>query len=176
MKNVYLIDFAKEEFGLKTDTELAYVLGEKQPIVAGWRTERRPIPVGVKLRLCEHLKLFKEIRKFVEVFGDLNEHEVNLTQDMDRLEELRKKQAGVPVNFVDMKWIDRVSRLQEIHKLSDEQTAKYLEIDLKSLQAIKDGKAELKVLTKALLLGFLGAEKIVKTEKLKSNLEKRLKK
>lgn len=174
MKNAYLIDLAKEEFALKTDTELAYMLGEKQPIVAGWRTERRPIPVNAKLRLCEHLKLFKEMRKFVEVFGDLNEHEVNLTQDMDRLEELRKKQAGVPVNFVDMRWIERVSKLQEVHNLSDDQTAKYLEIDLESLRSIKDGRTELQVVTKALLLGFLSAERIVKTEKLKRNLDKRL--
>jgi hypothetical protein len=174
MENKYLIDLVKEEFGLKTDTELAYLLGEKQPIVAGWRTGRRPIPVNIKLRMCEHIKVFEEIKKFVEVFGNLNEHKVNMTQDLDRLEEIRKKEAGVAVDYVDMKWIERVSKLQEVHNLSDDQTAKYLEIDLGSLRSIKDGRTELQVVTKALLLGFLSVEKIVKTEKLKRNLDKRL--
>jgi hypothetical protein len=175
MKNSYLIDLVKEEFGLKTDTELAYVLGEKQPIVAGWRTERRPIPVSTKLRLCDHIKLFKEIQKVVDVFGDRNEHEVNLTQDMDRLEELKKKQAGVPVNFVDMKWIDRVSKLQKTHKLSDEQVAKYLGLSNEKLLNIKNGNEELSMVTKVALLSCLTGGDYISSDYLKKNLNKRIK-
>lgn len=174
MKNLELIDQVKVKLSLETDSDLAYVLGEKPYIVSGWKTNRRPIPVGVKFRMLDHVAFSTEIKKLAAVFVDAKEHEVQLTQDLDRLEELRRRQAGMAVNFADQKWIERVSSLQEKHGLTDSQTAQYLEMEATDLAEIKAGKRELGLNQKALLLGLLAVKDMVHKGTLKRKLNRRI--
>ncbi|OYU30721.1 MAG: hypothetical protein CFE39_11960 [Comamonadaceae bacterium PBBC2] len=176
MKNVFLIEEVKLKFSLSTDADLAYVLGEKPYIVSGWKTERRPIPVGVKLRLLDHIKFSPDIKKLAAVFVESKEYEVQLLQDLDRLEELKRLQAGMPVNFADHKWIERVSSLQAKHGLTDSQTAQYLEMKASDLTEFKTGQRELRLDQKVLLLGLLAVKSIVPEDKLKRKLNKRIEK
>lgn len=173
MKNASLIEEVKLRLSLSTDADLAYVLGEKPHIVSGWKTERRPIPVGVKLRLLDHIKFSPDIKKLAAVFVEIEEHEVQLVQDHDRLEELKRRQAGMPVNFADHKWIERVRSLQTSQGLSEMQTAKYLEMSDAKLAEVKAGERELTLGQKTMLMGLLTVKSIVNKETLKRNLNKR---
>ena len=173
MKNITLIEEVKIKLDLPTDADLAYVLGEKPYIVSGWKTERRPIPVGVKLRLLDHIKFSTEIKKIAAVFVESEEYEVQLLQDLDRLEELKRRQAGMPVNFADHKWIERVKTLQTSQGLNEKETAKYLEMSGSELAEVKAGERELTIGQKTLLMGLLAVKSIVNKETLKRNLNKR---
>jgi hypothetical protein len=173
MKNVFLIEEVKLKLSLPTDADLAYVLGEKPYIVSGWKTERRPIPVGIKMRLLDHIKFSPDIKKLAAVFVESEEYEVQLLQDLDRLEELKRRQAGMPVNFADQKWIERVKNLQTSQGLNEMQTAKYLEMNGAELAEVKAGERELSLGQKTLLMGLLAVKEIVNKETLKRNLNKR---
>lgn len=158
MNHKELISKFKALFKIATDADLAHVLGEKPYIVSGWKTERRPIPVGVKLRLLDHIKFSPDIKRLAAVFVESEEHEVQLLQDLDRLEELKRRQAGMPVSFAEQMWIERVAELQERNSLNDVQAAKYLEIEVSEFKSVKAGRKSLGLKSKSILL-FPDAER-----------------
>ncbi|PUE08038.1 hypothetical protein B9Z33_13985 [Limnohabitans sp. T6-20] len=176
MKHKELFSQFKALYELASDAEAAYVLGVQKTALSAYINEKKPIPVPLKFRLLEHVHFSPEIRKVAAAFLNEDEHVVQLTQDLDRLEELRRRQAGMAVNFADQKWIERVSSLQAKHGLTDSQTAQYLEMKESDLAGIKAGKRELGLDQKALLLGLLAVKDIVHKETLKRKLNKRIEK
>lgn len=152
MKNAELLDLVRSELGLKTDTELAYFLGEKQSIVAGWRTGRRPVPAAIKFRLLDRIGFSSETMRFAACFVDINEHQIGMQEDLDRLEELRRHKAGKPTSHAQLQWIERLSDFQAKSNLSDAQLATSLGIGESALEKIKSGDMELPKGSKSLLL------------------------
>lgn len=108
--------------------------------------------------MLDHIQFSPEIRKVAAAFVSEEEHVVQLTQDLDRLEELRRRQAGMAVNFADQKWIERVAELQERNSLNDVQAAKYLEIEVSEFKSVKAGRKSLGLKSKSILL-FPDAER-----------------
>ncbi len=176
MKNTELIEKIKHKFSLQTDSDLAAVLGEKPHIVSGWKTNRRPIPLPIKLRILEHIEFSTEIRRLAAVLVDDEEQRVQITQDLDRLEEVKRRQAGLPVNFAEQKWIERVKTLQTTQGLNEMQAAKYLEMSSAELAEVKAGERELTLGQKTLLLGLLAVKAAVNKETLKRKLNERVEK
>lgn len=131
--------------------------------------------MNIKFRLLDHIGFSSETARFAEVFVGEEEHQVLMQQDLDRIEDVQKRRLGEQGNFIDKKWIDRVAKLQEQHQLNDAQTAKYLGINEVDLLSVKSGNAELSLMTKAGVLMALKLEKIIASETLKNNLNKRLK-
>jgi hypothetical protein len=177
MNNKELLLFFKDKFQIKTTEELGFILGQAATNVSAWQHNKKPMPMNIKFRLLEHINFSTETGRFAEVFVGKEEHQVLMQQDLDRIEDVQKRRLGMQGNFIDKKWIERISELQNLHKLNDEQTAKYMGLTNEKLLNIRSGNEELTMTTKGFLVLALGvSNKITTSEKLQSTLDKRLKK
>ena len=174
MNNKELIYLFKEKFKIKTTEEVGFILNQAATNVSAWQNEKKPMPISIKFRLLEHIDFSPETKKFASLFVDIDEQDVLMVQDHDRLEELKRRQAGIPVNFADQKWIERVESLQTFQGLNDMQTATQLEMKIEELAEVKSGHRELRFDQKVLLLGLLAVKSAVNKETLKRKLNKRI--
>lgn len=174
MKHKEIILQFKKNYDLSSDAEVAHVLGIHKTDLSAYVNDKRNMPVPLKWRLLDHIQFSPEVKKIAAIFVDLEEHQVQMTQDLDRLEELKRRQAGMTVNFADQKWIERVESLETTQELNDMQTAKYLEMKVDELTEVKSGRRELSMSQKVLLLGLLAVKSGVNKATLKRKLNKRL--
>jgi plasmid maintenance system antidote protein VapI len=145
MKNKNLIENFKKFHEIEVNANVAYVLQQEQTTVTAWAAERRPIPTNVKFRLLQHVDFSPEIEKIAAEFVDIGEHRVLLEEEKDRIAAIKNKDVYRVINTKD---IDRLRQFQDELKLTDEQTAKFLEVDLKEFHNIKNGVDAMPTMTR----------------------------
>ena len=152
MKNAELLDLVKSKLEIATDRELAALLGIAPSHLSAYVNDKRPMPTPMKFRLLDHVGFSSETRRFAACFVDINEHQIGMQEDLDRLEELRRQKAGKPTSHAQLQWIERLSDFQAKNNLSDAQLATSLGIGESVLEKIKSGDMELPKSSKSLLL------------------------
>jgi hypothetical protein len=143
--NKELVELFKKKYELEGLTEIGLALKQNPSNVGAWINGRAPMPVPVKWRLIDHIGLLTKTEQLAALFVDLREHQLNMEDDKDRIAEIKNKDVYRVINT---KEIERVKKFQDELQLTDEQAAKFLEIDLEKFQNIKNGVEEMPTMTK----------------------------
>jgi sulfite reductase beta subunit-like hemoprotein len=155
--NKGLVELFKEKYALEGLTEIGLALKQNPSNVGAWISGRAPMPVPIKWRLIDHIGLLPQAEQLVALFVDIREHQLKMEDDRDRIAEIKNQDV---YRIINTKEIERIEQFQEELRLTDEQAAKFLEIDLKKFQNIKNGIEEMPTMTK---MWFSFLRKLIKT-------------
>ena len=174
MKNKELIVFFKDHYQLNSDREVAFVLNIDAGFLSSLKNEKNTMPAGLKFRLLDHIQFSPDIQKIASCFININEHQVLLIQDLDRIQDIQKKRKGETGNFPEknIKQIERLLAVQKKEGLSDEQLSNKLEITLEELQKAKNGEPILTTKAKMTLYVSIGYDNLREAVSTKSWIEK----
>jgi len=87
-----LLDSFKSASGLTTDAAVSKVFDQAHSNVSAWSAGRKPIPLGIKLRILDYIGFSPETRRFVAVLGDLSNHLSKLEEDKSTIDSLQDGQ------------------------------------------------------------------------------------
>ena len=162
MQNKELIEKFKNQYGLPSNEAAAASLGIAASHLSAYVNDKRPMPIAMKFRLLQHIGFASNVERIAACFVDIEEHFSLMSADLNRIEELKKDQSGIPDKYANQKEIDRITKLKAERQLSNKEVAIFLETSEEQIDAVLSGDEVLGKLSKAMLFVANGGTDFIK--------------